>query len=1187
LNSFKWKLSGFFFAFVLLSLKTKGGSGIEWYSTPLTILSGQVIEVSPSHETRQVKLEYKNRKSGSWELITTGHLPESAEGKLYFKLPMDLNRSQVRFSEKSSATFPFSFVQGRSSFTARKSDMTSSSILRSVAMEDASLSSEEITAPAEGTDNVRESDLWRILQNKLYYFNQFRGLQVIDLSDPTSPKVESRYRLPASGEQMYVTDSGQYAFLITQKAHQGWPYQSEIRILKIEGESITEITSLELNGTYRESRLIGDRLFIISEKWEKDNMEANGWAFSYSTRLQTFDLRDPENPKALNEQVIAGAPQVISATNTNLIVVTRDPMNYYYNHVVHVFDLTNFEGIPEPIAKINPGGKVLDKYKLRIRDKTLTIISQAYRFNSWSNRYSLLENFDLKTGKQVGSIELADQETLYATTFEGDYAYIVTFLQTDPLFIVDLSSPEKPKLVSELIVPGWSEYIQPLGDQLFAVGVEDSRVTASLFDVSDKNRPTLVDRIYMGNENEYSWSEANYDEKAIGQFPEMKTFFIPFLSWHANRYKNQIQIIEVENDRLISRGTINHRFQARRSAPDEYGTKIFSISGKDLQVTDYTNPNLPIPLTTFPLAWKVDEVFLHGDYLIQLDSKRADYWGWIDQTEEVNSTLRVSPQAEPDQLITSLNLGEGRLLGSLIQSDILHIAMAKDKSLQIMALKIEKDGKVKQMGQQIVPTQLNLSNAQLEGFQMENGYICWASAPSQATLYPYFRRSLIMEDYPYYQPEHNPIEVHVFSLDTLFDQAMITHESNASIEFPDNSKWSSPILLGNQLLYGSQETAFKYDAQNIWQVVDAEVSYRLQRFDLVEPEQINILPPLSAPGLLTGAQLLSQNSQEAYLYFESLDSEVGIYHPWGRAAAEKDFGHTLASCAFDGANIYFLDELEIDVASPSLAIGEGIIFIAQNEEKGGGVQSYQLNESGMLQKHSILFQNQNIIDLATKRSLVVAQGSEAMLFSNFETSSSSDYFKASISGNFNPNLQKFTFNSAKVFIPSGDYGVETFDLSLPESSELRRLAYNRRNSPESETWKEIEKNQLKVFGIQEAPVIFNESNAADWTFRKNSIFDQTSNGKEIHWKTSSWFGNFYARGYPWLYHQHLGWIYVAEDADSGVWLWRQKSGWLWTTPNLFPYAFEHDSRQWIFFDFTDKSGLLRFYEYGNSEWSHE
>ena len=85
----------------------------------------------------------------------------------------------------------------------------------------------------------------------------------------------------------------------------------------------------------------------------------------------------------------------------------------------------------------------------------------------------------------------------------------------------------------------------------------------------------------------------------------------------------------------------------------------------------------------------MDEVFLHGDYLIQLDSKSTDYWGWIDQMEEVNSTLRVSPQAEPDQLITSLNLGEGRLLGSLIQADILHIAMAKEKSLQIMALKIQ------------------------------------------------------------------------------------------------------------------------------------------------------------------------------------------------------------------------------------------------------------------------------------------------------------------------------------------------------------------------------------------------------------------------------------------------------------------------------------------------------------------
>ena len=193
----------------------------------------------------------------------------------------------------------------------------------------------------------------------------------------------------------------------------------------------------------------------------------------------------------------------------------------------------------------------------------------------------------------MGSLELAERETLYATNFDGNYAYIVTFLQTDPLFVIDLSNPYHPKVVSELIVPGWSEYIQPLGDQLFAVGVEDSMVTASIFDLSDKSNPSLSDRIYLGDEDGYSWSEANYDEKAIGRFPSKNTFLIPYQSWERNGYKNKIQILEIQNTKLVARGSIEHRFQARRSSPDSYGTKIFSVSGNELLVTNFINPDKP------------------------------------------------------------------------------------------------------------------------------------------------------------------------------------------------------------------------------------------------------------------------------------------------------------------------------------------------------------------------------------------------------------------------------------------------------------------------------------------------------------------------------------------------------------------------------------------------------------------
>ena len=262
----------------------------------------------------------------------------------------------------------------------------------------------------DGTDNVQESDVWRLSGDRLYFFNQMRGLQVVDLSQPNDPKVIARHRLPASGEQMYVTEEGDYAYLLARKSGQSWPYSSEVRVLKLDEPEISEVARLDLDASYRESRMVGDKLYVLSEKWEKDKMTWQNWSFSYSTRLATFDLSDPDNPRKIDEKILAGAPQVISATNSNLMVVTRDPSDYYNKHLVHVFDLTGFTGVPEQVAEVKPGGRVLDKFKLRIRNGILTVISQAYREGNWRNRYSLLENFKISSGKRLGTMELAERE---------------------------------------------------------------------------------------------------------------------------------------------------------------------------------------------------------------------------------------------------------------------------------------------------------------------------------------------------------------------------------------------------------------------------------------------------------------------------------------------------------------------------------------------------------------------------------------------------------------------------------------------------------------------------------------------------------------------------------------------------------------------------------------------------------
>ena len=65
---------------------------------------------------------------------------------------------------------------------------------------------------------------------------------------------------------------------------------------------------------------------------------------------------------------------------------------------------------------------------------------------------------------QVGG--LGPGERIYAVRFIGDVGYVVTFRQTDPLYTVDLADPDRPRVVGELKIPGYSAYLHPVGDDL-------------------------------------------------------------------------------------------------------------------------------------------------------------------------------------------------------------------------------------------------------------------------------------------------------------------------------------------------------------------------------------------------------------------------------------------------------------------------------------------------------------------------------------------------------------------------------------------------------------------------------------------------------------------------------------------------------------------------------------------------
>jgi uncharacterized secreted protein with C-terminal beta-propeller domain len=133
---------------------------------------------------------------------------------------------------------------------------------------------------------------------------------------------------------------------------------------------------------------------------------------------------------------------------------------------------------------------------------------------------------------QAGRIgELGKGERVYSVRFVGDTGYVVTFRQIDPLYTVDLANPERPRVLGELKIPGYSAYLHPIGeDLLLGVGqdaTDEGRPTGtqiSIFDVSDLRKPARVHTHHLGQ----GWSEAEHDHHAFLFWPRTGLVMIPF-----------------------------------------------------------------------------------------------------------------------------------------------------------------------------------------------------------------------------------------------------------------------------------------------------------------------------------------------------------------------------------------------------------------------------------------------------------------------------------------------------------------------------------------------------------------------------------------------------------------------------------------------------------------------------------
>ncbi|MES2596429.1 MAG: beta-propeller domain-containing protein [Verrucomicrobiota bacterium] len=675
-------------------------------TAPVTLrftVKGLVVTAALERGVYQAVLEQKS--GDGWKPVAVAY-STLRTGRVTFKLPTVMNAANLRVQGYRSAKFPARFLYGKRSFERKDLSgtdagsliLTTNSVVRSISAPNlaftnsltgttaASALAVSDLSPTAVPDTVLESDIWQIVGNQMYFFNHYRGLQILDLTDPTLPVRTGSLRLPASGEQMIVVDeAGTQVALLGTSSDRDHAGAATVWLIRVTDGIPVMTAEVPLEGTMLDSRLVGTTLHVLSkiQPIATNSHDGHGTAV-----LTSIDLSNLDVPKKLGRLTFPAQSAVLQISAGCALVGTTNYVsnNMYPNRAVHLVDVSK---APRLVKTFTPRGLIQDKFKLGIVNGSVVTVSIE---GEWSGRRTWVETFPI-TGSDVAALsqlelEGARGEVLHATRFDGDRLYVVTFRQIDPLFIVDLADPAAPVLSGVLEVPGWSTYLEPLGDRLLAVGTESGFTTVSLFDVSDVTTPALLSRLRLGG-NYGSTSEANTDEKAIEYLADEGILMVPFQSWDNSGTQRGVQVVNVGAEELTAGPTIEHDFDPRRGS--FISGHYVSISGHELLVHGTDAEASDAPVVSLPLAWRADRVVPVGGYLVQIEDGLAPFSGrlltlngYYPPSYDAHAKLRITSTTDPDALEQVIDLGAGPIVGITQRGDRLFLAQQTRQQLSTL-----------------------------------------------------------------------------------------------------------------------------------------------------------------------------------------------------------------------------------------------------------------------------------------------------------------------------------------------------------------------------------------------------------------------------------------------------------------------------------------------------------------------
>lgn len=444
---------------------------------------------------------------------------------------------------------------------------------------------EHVTGPSEPTEQTTDEPMRDGGDTAGEDFSGVR-VTVIDITDRTAPVIEATHDLEASLVTARMIDGIIYMATNSNYYYGGIPYEiyEELWALELpyvdymateeEREAAIE-TAEEMIRPVIEAHVAAYRDMLLPDRRSNDGEREQAFTCSdiFRTEQETtlgllavlgFDPTTGEPPQGT--AVLSAGYNVYSSDTAMFIAQDSRWFSYgpddspYAESFIHKFELNGLS--PRYLASGVVPGFMLNQFSMSALDGYLRVattdqdwwgggmwfededsVDEAELVAEPANNVFVLEEAEGEL-QIVGEVRgIAPGEQIFAVRFMGKRGYVVTFLQTDPLFSLDLSDPTNPQVLGELHIPGFSRYLHPIGDR-YLIGVgQDADENGSvlgfqvqLFDVSDLSNPIRTHQEVISGG--WSSSEAEWDHHAFTFDEERGLLAVPVTldNWSDDSY---------------------------------------------------------------------------------------------------------------------------------------------------------------------------------------------------------------------------------------------------------------------------------------------------------------------------------------------------------------------------------------------------------------------------------------------------------------------------------------------------------------------------------------------------------------------------------------------------------------------------------------------------------------------------